>query len=131
MVCRRSLLHYVGTATLGVLGWMATAGIGAAAPPLQEQTRIDKLIRHVETQKGMRFIRNGTDYSCEDAAKFLRGKMESMGNEVTTARDFIDRIATKSSMSGKPYHVRFSDGRLIPAAQFLGDELKRLEAASP
>lgn len=126
MVRRRFLV--IGAMALS--GFMlASAGSSAAAPPPHEQARIDKLIRHVETQKGMTFIRNGTEYSCADAASFLRGKMDSMGAEVNTAREFIDRVATKSSMSGKPYQVRFHDGRQIPAAQFLGDELKRLEAA--
>lgn len=100
----------------------------AAAPPPHEQARIDKLIRFIETRQGMKFIRNGTEYSCEDAARFMRGKMDSMGTEVKSARDFIDRIASRSSMTGKPYHVRFTDGSVVTAAQFLGDELKRLEA---
>ena len=125
MLDRRFLLRFPG------IWWLSLCGLGAgssaAAPPPQEQTRIDKLIRYVETRKGMKFIRNGTEYSCEDAATFLRGKMETMGGEVSTAREFIDRIGSRSSMSGKPYHVRFSDGRLMPAAQFLGEELKRLE----
>jgi Family of unknown function (DUF5329) len=99
-----------------------------AAPPPHEQNRIERLIHFVETQKDMKFIRNGTEYTCAEAAKFLRGKLESMGGEVTTAREFIERIATKSSMSGQPYHVKFADGKLIPAAQFLSDELKRMEA---
>ena len=101
--------------------------VAAAAPPPHELSRIERLIRFVETQKDMTFVRNGTEYSCAEAAKFLRGKMESMGAEVTTAREFIERIATKSSMSGKPYHVKFAEGRMMPSAQFLGDELKRME----
>ena len=129
MMLRRSLMRWAGACVLSLGGMALVAGSSAAAPPPLEQLRIDKLIRHVEVQKGMKFIRNGTEYSCEEAAKFLRGKMDSMGAEVTSARDFIERIASKSSMSGKPYHVRFSDGRLITSAQFLGDELKRLEAA--
>jgi Family of unknown function (DUF5329) len=99
-----------------------------AAPPAHEMSRIDKLIRFVEGQKDMKFVRNGTEYACADAAKFLRGKMDKMGAEVATARDFIDKIASKSSMSGKPYQVKFADGRMMAAADFLGEELKRLEA---
>ena len=38
-----------------------------------------------------------------------------------------ERIARKSSMSGKPYHVKFADGRTMPASQSLGDEQQRLE----
>ena len=75
----------------------------------------------------MKFIRNGTEYTCAEAAQFLRGKMDSMGGEVTNAREFIERIATKSSMSGKPYQVKFADGKTMMAAQFLSDELKRME----
>ena len=99
-----------------------------AAPPPHEQSRIERLIRFVESQKDMKFVRNGSEYSCAEAAKFLRGKLEAMGGEVTTAREFIERIASKSSMSGQPYHVKLADGKLIPAAQFLGDELKRMDA---
>jgi len=112
-----------------VMSALLTATLVAhAAPPPHEQSRIERLIHFVETQKDMKFIRNGTEYTCAEAAKFLRGKLETMGGEVTTAREFIERIATKSSMSGQPYHVKFADGKLIPAAQFLGDELKRMEA---
>ena len=99
-----------------------------AAPVPQEQARIDKLIRHVELQRGLVFIRNGSEYTCEQAAKFLRGKMEAMGKEVSTARDFIERIATKSSMSGKPYQIRLADGTVMPAGHYLHEELKRIES---
>jgi len=112
-----------GVAALIALG-------AAAAPPPQEQSRIDRLIQLVESRKDMKFVRNGTEYDAADAAKFLRGKLEAMGREVTTAREFIERIASKSSMSGKPYHVKFADGRTMLASQFLGEELKRLERES-
>jgi Family of unknown function (DUF5329) len=98
-----------------------------AAPPPHESTRIEKLIRFVETQADMKFVRNGTEYSCADAGKFLRGKLDSMGHDITTAREFIERIASKSSMSGEPYRVKFSNGKQMLASQFLHDELKRLE----
>jgi len=98
-----------------------------AAPPAQEQSRIEKLIRYVESQKALKFIRNGTEYTSEDAGKFLRGKLEAMGGEVTTARQFIKRIASRSSMSGQPYHVRLADGQTLLAENFLEDELQRIE----
>lgn len=114
----------------GLLASVATllALRAAAVAPPHEQSRIDRLIRFVETQQSMTFIRNGTEYSSADAGRFLRGKLETMGREVTTAREFIERIATKSSMSGRPYQVKFADGRTMLASQFLADELKRLEA---
>lgn len=118
MIRRRLVLS-----AAGLLAWLPAA----AAVPVHEQSRIDKLIRFVETQKDMRFIRNGTEYSCAEAGRFLRGKLEAMGQEVTTAREFIEHIASKSSISGQPYHVKFADGKTMLASRFLGDELKRLE----
>lgn len=109
-------------------GLASLIAIGAAAaPPPQEQSRIDRLIHAVESRKDMTFIRNGSEYDAADAARFLRGKLEAMGREITTAREFIERIASKSSMSGEPYHVKFADGKTMLASQFLGEELKRIE----
>jgi len=111
-----------------VAGAVSLVALGAmAALPPQEQLRIERLIKAVEARKDMKFIRNGTEYDCADAAKFLRGKLEAMGKEVTSARDFIERIASRSSMSGEPYHVKFADGKTMLANQFLTEELKRLE----
>ena len=109
------------------LGSMAGVQASAAPTPL-EQAHIDKLIRHVELQKGLVFIRNGSKYSCEQAAKFLRGKMESRGEDVSSARDFIERIATRSSMSGEPYLIRLADGTMMAAGHYLHDQLKRIES---
>ena len=115
-----------------LLAWVAVACLGnvpaVAAPTALEQSRIDRLIHHVETQKGAAFIRNGREYTAQEAAQFLRGKMEANGEDVTTAREFIDRIATRSSTSGALYQIRLADGRQVPAASFLGDELKRIES---
>lgn len=109
---------------LGVL--LAAAGV-RAAPSAAEQARIERLIAYVEAQATIRFVRNGSAYSSKDAAKFLRRKYEKMGEHVTTAQQFIDQIASKSSTTGEAYLIRFSDGRQVPAARFLGDELKRMD----
>ena len=98
-----------------------------AAPPAAERARIERLIDYVEAQKDIRFVRNGSDYSAKDAAKFLRGKFDKMGEHVNTAQQFIEQIASKSSTSEEPYLIRFADGRETPAAMFLGDELKRMD----
>lgn len=120
---RRRMIGLAGLAAFAT----GYATIAAAAPPAQEQSRIERLIRYVESQKAMKFIRNGSEYSAEDAGKFLRGKLEAMGSEVTTARQFIQRIASRSSMSGQPYHVRLADGTMQLAESFLEEELRRIE----
>jgi hypothetical protein len=108
----------------GLLLMVATAW---AAPPPAELARIERLIQFVEAQKGAYFVRNGSDYSPQDAAKFLRSKFSKMGEHVSTAQQFIEQIASRSSTSGEPYLIRFADGRVVPAARLLGDELKRMD----
>lgn len=100
-----------------------------AAPPPAEMARIERLLGFIETQKGVEFMRNGKAHSGADAARFLRGKLEKMGESVGTAQQFIDQIASKSSTTGQPYLIRLSDGRLVPAAKVLGDELARIDAS--
>ncbi|MEQ1806641.1 MAG: DUF5329 family protein [Burkholderiaceae bacterium] len=108
---------------LGGVAGFARADVSAA-----EQARIDRLIEFVQSRKDVKFVRNGSDYSCEDAARFMRRKLKSMGEHVTSAQQFIDQIASKSSTTGQPYLIRFADGKTIPSAQFLGEELKRMDA---
>jgi hypothetical protein len=112
---------------LCLIASLASANAAWAELAPAERARIERLIRYVETRKDVRFVRNGTDYSCDDAAKFLRKKLDSMGEHVRTAHEFIDQIASKSSTSGQPYTIRFSNGHIEPAAKFLQDELKRMD----
>ncbi|MBC7994875.1 MAG: DUF5329 family protein [Rhizobacter sp.] len=113
----------------GLLMWGASlAATARAAPTPAERARIERLIEFVEAQKDIRFVRNGTAYSPKDAAKFLRSKFEKMGEHVNTAQQFIEQIASKSSTSGEVYLIRHADRREVPAARFLGDELKRMDS---
>lgn len=113
--------------------WLLAAAAAALAVPARaelsaaERARIERLIVFVANQKDMQFVRNGNVYSCTDAAAFLRKKLDSMGQQVSTAQQFIEQIASKSSMSGEPYMVRFADGRTAMAAHLLQAELKRIE----
>ena len=59
--------------------------------------------------------------------RFLRGKWEANDAEVKTARDFIDKVASVSGTSGKPYLIRFKDGREIKSQEFLLAALKKIE----
>jgi len=106
-------------------------GTGAAqgAPDPRETARIHRLIDAVEQQKNMRFVRNGKEYDCREAAAFLRGKLKWKLDDVATAEDFIVKIGSSSTTTGEPYSVRLADGRLVPAGDYLRAELKRLEAA--
>ncbi len=99
-----------------------------APAPLPEAQKIEALIQAVAGLQGAVFIRNGTEHSPKEAAEHLRLKWRNAGRRVQTAPDFIRLCASQSSMSGKPYEIRFADGRTVLARDWLWTELKRLEA---
>jgi hypothetical protein len=106
----------------------AVAAHAALLPALTEQQKIDALIASVEHLPGAVFIRNGTEYDGAKAADHLRTKRNYAGKRITTAEQFIDKLATASSMTGKPYKIRYADGRTVESAAFFREQLKRLEA---
>ncbi len=98
----------------------------AATEPLTERQKIEQLISRVESLKGAKFIRNGTEHSPQEAAKHLREKRDRAGDRIKTAEEFIEQIASKSSFSGDEYEIRFEDGRVFSSGEFLRRELKSL-----
>lgn len=101
----------------------------AAEAPLSEKDKIEALIKHVGNLKEGKFIRNGREYDAETAVTFLKRKWDSVKDEVTTAKDFIEKVASMSSTSGKPYEIKLKDGKTVKAGDYLKDELKRIEKA--
>jgi hypothetical protein len=95
---------------------------------LTEAQKIQALIHAVETLQGAVFIRNGSEYDSAKAADHLRRKLDYAGKRITTAEQFIDKLATGSSMSGKPYKIRFADGRTVESAVYFHEQLRKLEA---
>jgi Family of unknown function (DUF5329) len=121
----RSLTTSVGVVVL--LSVAAPLHGQGAKKPRTEKAKIEALLKHVEGLKDARFIRNDQEYNADTAAKYLQGKWEAHTNEVKTAKDFIEKIASKSSTTGRPYMVRFKDGQTKKSADYLLAELKKLE----
>jgi phage-related protein len=90
-----------------------------------EKVKIEALITHVEKLKGAKFIRNGKAYEPMDAARFLRGKWEAKDKEIKTAADFIEKAATVSSTTGKPYLIQLGDGREVKCGEYLQGKLEK------
>jgi hypothetical protein len=97
--------------------------------PVGEKAKIEALIKHIESLKDAVFVRNGREYDAKTAARFLRGKWDSVEDEVKTAKDFLDKAASVSSTTGQAYLIRFKDGREMKSGDYLLQELKKLEAA--
>lgn len=107
------------------------ASIGFAAPfvylqIISEEQKIEKLIAYIEKSDAV-FIRNGKEYPGKEAAEHLRMKRKKAGSKVKTAKDFIDFIASKSSMSGEPYKMKFKNGAIFNTRDVLYNELKKIE----
>ena len=99
--------------------------------PLDSETLIEKvkikfLIESMRLSP-FTFIRNGNAYTGERAAQHMLMKYGLAANRIQTARNFINYLASSSSETGKPYLVKFPDGKMYPTRDLLYNELERLE----
>ena len=94
---------------------------------LTEGDKIEQLISAVAELQGAKFIRNGVEYSAVEAADHLRMKWRAAGAELSTAEQFIDAVASKSSTTGEPYRIRMPDGETIEAEAYLRTLLGEIE----
>jgi hypothetical protein len=126
------------TAIVMILSWQVDLAYAQVASVTSSKTttthvsqtepqKIAALIEAIRQLDGASFIRNGTDHTAIEAADHLAMKVKRAGNKIKTAEQFIDRIASQSSMSGKPYQIRMPDGKLISAGDFFRAELAKLK----
>jgi hypothetical protein len=108
---------------------LLTAALAVALDP-QTKAEIDELINYVQ-MSGVRFIRNGSEYSGAEGAQHLRDKLAKAGDHVKTTDDFITGIASKSYLSGKPYLVKFPDGHTQPTGEWLRAHLAETRKKKP
>jgi hypothetical protein len=85
---------------------------------------IAHLLEYVRTADVI-FIRNGKEHSAEDATEHIEKKYNHYKKKIKTPEDFIEKSATKSMMSGKPYQIRLKDGTVITCKDWLLSELQR------
>lgn len=100
----------------------------AYAQDSQEAAKIQYLIASIEALEGAKFIRNGQEYDARSASSHLRLKLKNAGDRVKTAEDFIKYCGSKSSMTDKPYLIRFTDGTIVKSEVFFR---KKLVAFAP
>ncbi len=98
--------------------------------PLSEPAKIERLIQAVAELANATFIRNGAEYDAREAADHLRMKWRAAGDQIATAEQFIEAIASRSSMSGKPYLIRLCDGSEVPAGDYLRQRLGEIDATA-
>ena len=118
-------LRFVATAALAV-----SAFVASAAPTAKAQREIDGLIAALG-DSGCEFERNGSWYDANKARAHLQKKYDYLRKRgmADTAELFIERGASKSSMSGKPYRVRCPGKAVDTAAHWFEQRLQMLRTA--
>jgi hypothetical protein len=117
---------------LGFVFALSCCPFAQAAPPPIAQAEIHYLLAAID-RSGCQFYRNGGWYDSKQAQAHLRRKYEALtaANRIQTAEDFIERAATRSSMSGEAYAIRCNADPLVPTDRWLRDQLARYRSAAP
>jgi hypothetical protein len=116
----------LGASLIAALLWLPTARADA---PVKVQNEVNFLLGYV-AGSSCEFYRNGSWYDAQKAHVHLRGKYKYLveNNLVNTTEQFIDRAASESSFSGKPYQIRCSGAAAVNSQQWLRERLLELRA---
>jgi len=86
---------------------------------------IEHLFIHLESS-GCQFNRNGSWYNASEASSHIRKKYDYLVGKglLNTSESFIEKAATESSMSGKPYQVKCEGEPVVLSSVWFNNELK-------
>lgn len=96
----------------------------ASSSNIQMQMEIDHLINYIQSSECI-FIRNGKNYSPDEAIEHIKKKYEYFRNRIDSTEQFIELCATKSTMSNKPYLINCREEEVVECGIWLLRELKR------
>lgn len=106
---------------------MVASAAACAASLSVAHDEIDHLLDYVASSS-CTFVRNGSEYSAEKARDHLAIKYRFVGDRISTAEDFIKYLASGSSVSGEPYHVKCGKTDALAGA-WLTTELNRYRSS--
>ena len=96
----------------------------------QEETRVENLLTAVGKQEQLIFIRNGSEHNAAEAESHLRLKLSKTKKRLDTAEQFVDKVASGSSISGKPYQVKQPGKEPVNAKVYLTELLAETDKAA-
>jgi hypothetical protein len=119
-------MRFVKAPVLALIAALCILPAARAAPLPTAELEINHLLGLIE-QSGCEFFRNGTWYDAQRAAAHLRTKYDALSasEEIATAEDFIDKAASRSSMSGQAYLIRCGGGAPMTTRQWFSAALAR------
>ena len=68
-----------------------------------EEARINAMLEGLAQKKDLIFVRNGDEHTCDEAVSHLRLKLGNTRNRIDTAEQFIDKVASSSSINAQPF----------------------------
>jgi len=111
----------------------AAFAVAPAQASAEPDARADREIRHLldfVSASGCTFIRNGDAHASKDAAEHLQMKYERARSRLTSAEQFIEKVASQSYLSGEQYRVQCAGRAEQATAEWLSAELATVRAAS-
>lgn len=113
------------------LSLLFTAAAVAAPPAAAVRAEIDALLAALG-DSGCRFERNGDWHDAAEARVHLQRKLDHLlkRGAVGTAEEFIERAASRSSISGDAYHVKCGDAAPVASGEWLSGRLAELRTAA-
>jgi hypothetical protein len=97
-----------------------------AALEAEELLKIEALINRLESKKELIFVRNGKNYTAEKAANHLRRKLNRVKDKLSTVDEFIDNVASASSLSREPYRIIKPNGESVETKIYLRELLREI-----
>ena len=104
--------------TVLLLTSLAASADGPGQQSENLESAIQFLLKHV-ADSGLTFIRNSERHEAFDAAEHMNSKYEYFRGKIKTPEDFIQRCASKSLLSGKPYLVVLDNGEEVRTDEWL------------
>lgn len=92
--------------------------------PKSQKAEVDHLLDFVRGSN-CTLIRNRRTHTSKEAHTHILRKYEHFREKIQNTEDFIDLAASKSTLSGRPYHVTCDGGQPISTRDWLLRELDR------
>lgn len=110
---------------LAIICMLIAADIQAAELSAVTRAEITHLFAHLENS-GCQFNRNGIWYPASEAVAHLKKKHDYLLKKelLTTTESFIEKAATESSMSNKPYEVKCEGRAVVQSSVWFNAELQ-------
>jgi len=115
---------------------VCTCGLAAAGPPAvaepheAAQGEIAALLAAIGTS-GCTFVRNGEPGDAASARAHLERKYRYARKKLDSAESFIERVASQSSMTGRPYLVECLGKPEQRTRDWLFDRLAEIRGSQP